>query len=106
MRRMADPRSDLFSLGVVLYEMATGLAPFAADTPVEMLMRVLDARPVPVLELAPDRPRAIAALVHSLLARRAQERCQSAGAVLRQLRTIRSAARAQAARPRSRPVAA
>jgi serine/threonine protein kinase len=106
MRRMADPRSDLFSLGVVLYEMATGLAPFAADTPVEMLLRVLDARPVPVLELAPDRPRALAALVHSLLARRTQDRCQSAGAVLRQLRTIRRATRARAARPCSRPVAA
>ena len=88
-RRLADSRSDLFSLGIVLYEMATGVPPFAADTPAEMVLNVLEARPVPVCDLAPDRPRALASLVHSLLARRPEDRCQSAGAVLLQLRAIR-----------------
>ena len=106
MRRMADSRSDLFSLGIVLYEMATGVPPFAADTPVEMVLNVLEARPVPVCDLAPDRPRALAALVHSLLARRPEDRCQSAGAVLRQLRAIRRSTDAGAARPRPSAVAA
>jgi serine/threonine protein kinase len=100
LRRPADPRSDLFSLGAVLYEMATGVAPFAADTPGEMLMNVLDARPVPVTDLAPDRPAALAALVHGLLAQRAKDRCQTAGEVVLRLQSIQQAiALAAAAQP-------
>ena len=92
MRRPADPRSDLFSLGIVLYEMATGVSPFTGDTPGEMLLNVLDAHPLPVLELAPDRPPALARLVHRLLARRAADRYTSAAIVLRQLRSMQRSA--------------
>jgi len=106
MRRPADPRSDLFSLGIVLYEMATGVPPFEADTPAEMVMNVLDAQPSPVRDIAPDRPEALAALVHSLLARRAQDRCQSAAEVLRKLRTMQRAALAIAAPAHAGAIAA
>jgi serine/threonine protein kinase len=102
LRRPADPRGDLFSLGVVVYEMATGVRPFAADTPSETLLNVIDARPVPVRELAPERPAALAALAHSLLARRAKDRCQSAGEVVKQLRALR---RVDAAAARRVPAA-
>jgi serine/threonine protein kinase len=100
LRRPADPRSDLFSLGIVLYEMATGVPPFRADTPGETLSNVLDARPLPVLELAPDRPRALARLVHRLLARHASDRCSSASTVLRQLRSMQRVRVARPALPR------
>ena len=100
LRRPADPRSDLFCLGIVLYEMATGVPPFKADSPGETLSNVLDARPLPVLELAPDRPHALARLVHRLLARHATDRYPSATAVLRQLRSMRRAWTAEPASPR------
>jgi serine/threonine protein kinase len=100
LRQPADPRSDLFSLGIVLYEMTTGVRPFKADSPGETLSNVLDARPSPVLELAPDRPRELARLVHRLLARHASDRYPSAAAVLRQLRSMRRAWTAEPASPR------
>jgi serine/threonine protein kinase len=88
LRRPADPRSDLFSFGVVLYEMATGHLPFSAPSLAEMVLNVLEARPMTVRSLAPERPSALGDIVHRLLARGAEERYQSAGAVLRDLRRV------------------
>jgi serine/threonine protein kinase len=89
LHRPADTRSDLFSLGIVLYEMATGRPPFDSYSPIEMLLNVVDARTIPLLRLAPDRPPALARIVHTLLGRRAEDRYQSATAVLKALRAIR-----------------
>jgi serine/threonine protein kinase len=73
-----DPRSDLFSVGVVIYEMATGRLPFAGASPSETVTNVLDRDPVPVRSLAPDRPAALDAITQRLLAKGADERYQSA----------------------------
>ena len=90
LRAPADPRSDLFSFGSVIYEMATGAQPFAAKTPVDMVFNVLEARPVPLRTAAPDRPAALERILHKLLARRTVDRYQTAGAVLRDLRRLRT----------------
>jgi len=74
-----DPRSDLFSLGVVIYEMATGRLPFGGSSPSETINNVLDKDPNPLTEYAPDRPRQLEAVVNRLLAKVPERRYQSAG---------------------------
>jgi len=101
LRAPADPRSDLFSFGSVIYEMATGAQPFAAKTPVDMVFNVLEARPVPLRTAAPDRPAALERILHKLLARRPVDRYQTAGAVLRDLRRLRTRLASGAAGRRS-----
>ena len=73
-----DPRSDLFSLGVVIYEMATGRLPFAGSSPSETVTNVLEKEPVPLTALVPQRPKPLEMIVTRLLAKRAGDRFASA----------------------------
>lgn len=69
-----DPRSDLFSLGVVLYESLTGRHPFTGDSVGAVAAAILDGRVTPILERRPECPRSLAALVEGLLARDPDDR--------------------------------
>jgi len=73
-----DHRSDLFSLGAVLYTMCTGRTPFRAETTVAVLRRVCDDVPRPIQEVNPDIPEQLAAIVDRLLAKDPEERFQTA----------------------------
>lgn len=83
-----DARSDLFSLGVLLYEMLTGRSPFAGSTPVDTLKRVVTHDPAPLDGLRPDLPAPLSSLVERLLAKSREERPRSAREVAAQLREI------------------
>jgi hypothetical protein len=73
-----DHRSDLFSLGSVLYAMCTGRPPFRAPSTVATLKRVCEDTPRPIRELNPDMPEWLCELVGKLHAKRPAERFQSA----------------------------
>ena len=76
-----DQRSDLFSLGSVMYAMCTGRPPFRGDTSLAVLKRVCDDTPRPIREVNPEIPAALAEIVNKLMAKNPDARFQTAGAV-------------------------
>ncbi|MCI0353565.1 MAG: serine/threonine protein kinase [Acidobacteria bacterium] len=84
-----DTRSDIFSLGVVLYEMATGQLPFEAPTPGEALMNILNAEPAAVAMVNPQTPADLARLIHQCLSKNKIFR-PSAADLAEQLRQVQA----------------
>jgi WD40 repeat protein len=76
-----DHRADLFSLGSVLYEAATGIPAFDGKTPLAVLRRVADETPQPLHAVNPDVPEWLSEIVDKLLAKNPADRYQSAGEV-------------------------
>lgn len=76
--RAQDARSDLFSLGVVLYEMLTGISPFAGDSLQSVCNRILSSTPLPVSHINPSIPTTVDEVVSSCLAKDPQQRIASA----------------------------
>jgi serine/threonine protein kinase len=76
-----DGRSDLFSLGCVLYEMATGVSPFRADSTMATLRRIVDEQPAAMSSLAPDLPPWFREIVERLLSKDPSRRFASASEV-------------------------
>jgi serine/threonine protein kinase len=73
-----DARSDLFSLGSVMYAMCTGRVPFRADSPYGILRRIIDDAPRDMREINPDVPTWLCQIVHRLHAKSASDRFESA----------------------------
>lgn len=77
-----DERSDLYSLGAVVYEMLTGEVPIEADTPFSTMKKICEAKPRPVDEINSEIPESVARFVEYLLKKDPDERYQSADQVL------------------------
>jgi serine/threonine protein kinase len=86
-----DQRSDLFSLGVLLYETLTGISPFQGSNALETLSKVISGRPPCLDTLRPGLPPRLVALLVRLLAKEPAGRPQSAGEVVRELEAIAAA---------------
>jgi serine/threonine protein kinase len=83
-----DHRTDLFSLGAVLYRLCTGRTPFEGPNVLAVLMALGTDDPKPVRELNPNTPEPLARLIHQLLAKKPEDRPQSGAEVAKQLLVI------------------
>ncbi len=83
-----DERSDLYSLGISLYEMVTGERPFHADSSFSLMTAHLNQAPTPPVQLRPELPEALNSIVLTAIAKQPQERFQSADAFRNALRTV------------------
>jgi eukaryotic-like serine/threonine-protein kinase len=91
-----DPRSDLYSLGIVLYELLTGKTPFDGETPVEIAMKHLSTTPKPPSKLRPDIPRELDMVVLRALAKNPDDRYQTADEMEADLERVARGARVSA----------
>ena len=81
-----DEKSDLYSLGVVMYEMLTGKVPFDADTPVSVALKHIQEEPTPPIEVNPNIPSAVNDIIMKALRKDTNLRYQNATAMLLDLK--------------------
>ena len=86
--RAVDHRADIFSFGAILYEVATRQRPFAADSNVETMHRILHDVPAPIEQLNPEAPAELRRLIRRCLAKDPNQRAQSMKDVALELREV------------------
>jgi serine/threonine-protein kinase len=85
-----DARSDQFSLGVVLYEMAAGVAPFARETVADTIASILEKEPPPLTHFTSEVPETLELIIRKTLSKDRRERYQNAGELLDDLKNLKS----------------
>jgi len=88
-RQPIDGRADIYSLGVLLYQMLAGRLPFTADTPTAMIFQHAYEEPLPLREAVPDLPTPVVALVARMMAKDPAQRYQNCAEALADLGAVR-----------------
>ena len=91
--RAVDYRTDLYSLGITIYELLAGEPPFDSEDALGLIHAQIAVAPAPLHERVPGVPRAVSDVVHKLLAKAAEDRHQSAFGLIRDLEAIRASIR-------------
>jgi serine/threonine-protein kinase len=84
-----DARTDIFSLGVVLYQMLTGRVPFAGQTMTDVLASILMVEPPSLSQSAPEAPEELQRIVHKALLKDREQRYQTAEELLVDLKALK-----------------
>ncbi len=84
-----DQRTDIWSMGVVLYEMLTGRRPFESDQEQALCYEILNESPKPVRSLRPEVPEALEQIVQRALAKKPEERYQTADELMADLKVVK-----------------
>jgi serine/threonine-protein kinase len=84
-----DARTDIFSLGAVIYEMVAGRAPFEGETSTDVIVSILEKEPPPLRRYEPDAPQELQRIVSKALAKDREERYQTIKDILIDLRKLR-----------------
>lgn len=97
--RTLDPRTDLYSLGVVLYELATGRVPFDGDSPVAVALKQVNEEPIPPRQVNPNIPPSLEAVIMKAMAKNPADRYASAEEMRRDLQRVASGRMVEAMPP-------
>jgi serine/threonine-protein kinase len=92
LRKRVDHRADLYSLGLIIYEMVTGTVPFTGDSAIQVMLMRINEKPKSPKELNPDLPDYLVRIIMRCLEREPERRYQNAGEILADLDAERASA--------------